>query len=65
MHRNHHEPTEANMKGCIVASLSKPTNAPLETEAGNVSNDICRVIDTSRSPSPDSGRSPKFEAPSR
>jgi hypothetical protein len=29
-----------------------------KTDAGNGSNGICRVIDTSRSPSPDPGRSP-------
>jgi hypothetical protein len=34
------------------------TKKPNKTDAGNGSNGICRVIDASRSPSPDPRRSP-------
>ncbi len=35
-----------------------------KTDAGNGSYGICRVIDASRSPSPDPNRSPKTRSPS-
>ena len=44
-------------------AFSAGDKMPNKTDAGNGSNGICRVIDASRSPSPDPGRSPNQRRP--